>query len=145
MSFLSRLGPPTRPAQGRLRPRLDGADDPSHRAAPDREDAGPRDPAQDAPPQHGDRHPRSAARAEALWFEAVRQPDPNMFGGFSAEQDGLRTAQILRAVGEMSALGRYARPAPAGVSGEILGADDIGGEGARVIDADDGHHNRGSP
>lgn len=123
MSFLSRLGPPARSAQGRLRSGLDGGDDPDQ-TAPKRERA----PDRHAPSGPDQGAPRDTAHAEAQWFETVRQSDS------PGAQTGLRTAQILRAVGEMNTLGAYARARPSGVSGEILDADDMGGESARVID-----------
>ncbi|HEY9040207.1 MAG TPA: hypothetical protein VIN05_14840 [Roseovarius sp.] len=46
----------------------------------------------------------------------------------------LRTDQMLRAVRAAAALGGGPAPRRVGISGQILEADDPGGDGARVIE-----------
>ncbi len=60
--------------------------------------------------------------------------------GADAALARLRTDQMLRAVRAAAMLGN--RPAPRGVwlSGQILDADDTGGDGARIIESGDAEH-----
>lgn len=73
-------------------------------------------------------------RQDILHRTAFRAEDPALAR--------LRTAQVLRAVREVAALGAAPPPRVAGLSGKILEDDDPGGDSARVI-ADSAASERG--
>ena len=54
----------------------------------------------------------------------------------------LRTDQMMRALRVASTLGGGPPPRVAALSGQIMDADDLGGDGARVIDDDSGDDRR---
>ena len=85
-----------------------------------------------SPAQHVVRAASSTSKggnSAAWWFspDGAVDLDP-------ATQNRLRTAQMLRAVRDMAGLAHAPPRPPVGVTGEVLDAEDCGGDDARLID-----------